>query len=132
MNFGIIERGETEEFLQKFIDLYYDKNYSIHKICKMMDMSRGKYQRIRDELIKEGKIEKNYRSKPKRGKGKYYILNKKYGTYTVTRKFKGKQLYYMSVPTEEMAQYCVELFHQYGWDKKNVSLIKQRMMERFE
>lgn len=132
MKFNIVERGESEEFLEKFIDFYYDKSYNINEICKILDISMGKYQRIKNELIDDGRIDGEYRTKLNHGKAKYYSLNKKYGTYKITRKVRGKHTHFLTVPTEEMAKFCVDLLHRYGWRKQNVPYVRARMMGVFK
>lgn len=129
MKFRIVERGESEEFLERFIELYYDKTYNVNEVQKMLDISSGKYARIRDELVDGGRIDRDYRSKRN---PKYYSLNKKQGVYKITRKLRGKQNHFITVQTEEMAKFCVELFHKYGWSKKNIPYVRARMMEEFK
>ena len=108
--------------------MYYDKSYNLNEVQKILDISSAKYNRIRDELVDAGRIDRDYRSKRN---PKYYCYNKGQDSYKVTRKLRGKQHHFITVPTEEMAKFCVDLFHRYGWRKQNVPYIRARLVEEF-
>lgn len=131
MNFNIIECKDSEDFLNNFIKLYYDRSLNKEKICEKLDISGGKYLRIKRDLVDDGKIDPDFRNKNNKGNAKYYMVNKHSNTFTITRNINKKQLYFLTVPTREMAEYGVNLFHRYGWRKQNIPFVRARLLEEF-
>ena len=131
MKFNVIESRDSDDFINKFIKLYYNRNLNKQQICEELDISGGKYLRIKRDLVDEGKIDADFRSRSNKGNAKYYMKNKKSNTFTVTRNINKKQLYFITVPTREMAEFAVNLFHRYGWRKQNIPFVRARLMEEF-
>lgn len=131
VNFNIVEGDVSDAFRDEFVELYYDRSLNMNQICEKLDISSRKYGRIKKELVDAGRIDGEFRCFRHKGKGKYYVKNKRYGTYSISRKFKGKQVYYLTVPTEEEAKACVEMLEEHNWNKKSVPLIREKLMELY-
>ena len=131
MKFNVVESKENGDFIEAFIDMYYDRSLTKEEMCKRLDISGGKYLRIKRDLVDDGKIDPDFRNRNNKGNAKYYMKNKRYNTFTITRNINKKQLYFLTVPTEEMAKFGVELFHRYGWRKQNIPFVRARLMEEF-
>ena len=116
VNFTISEGGDSPQFLEKFIELYYNPDLRVVDIYKELDISQHKYRRIRDELVEKGMIEKSFRTR----KPLYITYNRQNDSYRIVK----SNIYYMEVQEKKDALKAVKLFDKYGWDKKNVNKVK--------
>ena len=124
--FRLVE-GDDEEFTNRFIEEYYNLDNSVNDILKILDISRGKYQRMRKKLLDRNIMEDVRYVPPKN-----YYFEKRTRKYRVVKHYNYRQVIFATFNREEGAIKAVELYNKYGWDKKNTEKILGEVAEYFD
>ena len=124
MKFTISEGKESEDFLNNFIELYEDTSINVKEICQRLDISQGKYLRIKQELINEGKITDFRNKKGRRVTPKWYFYSPSIRKWVVQKNIQGKFIRLLLNSEEECIR-AVELFDNIGWRRENIATVKR-------
>lgn len=122
MNFNVVEGDYSEEFYNRFIKEYNDENNKIKDVCSKLDISRGKFYTIKNILVERGLINRCKRSP----KPKYYYKNS--NRFVIIKNDSRGVHRFLSFSDECQAKKAVELYKEYGWDKKFNEIILKKVL----
>ena len=134
MNFHIIDGyDELEKYEEDFIQAYNDPTIPATSIPSKLGLTINEYNRLRNQLHEDGKIELRRRIRqrnPKRlKKNKCYSLTRT-GWFTYYQIVRNRK-YYGTVKTEKQAKKMVELMEKVDWDKSKFNEIKAYVTENY-
>ena len=123
MKFNIVDGGDSPEFIERFVELYNDKNYTISDIKRILDLSIHKYRRIKRDLVADGRIDGDLR----RVKPTYITFIKKSGKFVVQKRVGGRMVQFTRYPDRERAELARDFYLKYGWSKNNTQKIRKEV-----
>ncbi len=112
---------------KKFIKLYNNPQITTRKIRKQLNLEYNEFYRIRNQLLKQGKLkERKFKRtpKPKRVVKNYTRIG---GYYQI----KKNMVYYGSCKTIKQARRMVELLKECNWDINCKDEIKKQAIKEF-